>query len=150
MRRKESNQETMRTFKDWPLLDEMPDGWRLCGDVGSPLAGYVFIHNGKSVINGQQRALLRAQHPQQALPLPETLTAKPMPEQPPEQPAQQQPEQCTQRLAKTMNDLARKRAEASLLRDIRADLAVCEIEGWSKTEYINQLKASIDRIARGI
>jgi hypothetical protein len=93
MRRKKSNQETMRTFKDWPLLDEMPDGWRLCGDVGSPLAGYVFIHNGKSVINGQQRALLR---------------------------------------------------------DIRADLAVCEIEGWSKTEYINQLKASIDQIARGI
>lgn len=33
-----------------------------------------------------------------------------------------------------------------LLADIRMDLAICEVEGWSKTEFIDQLKELINSI----
>jgi hypothetical protein len=39
-------------------MDTLPDGWVIDRTAGSPLSGYVFITNGKSVLNGQQRALL--------------------------------------------------------------------------------------------
>ena len=43
----------------WDILDAMPDGWREDITAGSPVHGCVFITNGKSVLNGQKRALLR-------------------------------------------------------------------------------------------
>ena len=49
----------------WDLFDEMPDGWRIDKNAGSPLAGYEFITNGRSTLNGQERALLRVK-PRQA------------------------------------------------------------------------------------
>lgn len=46
--------------------------------------------------------------------------------------------------AKALNDLARHKAILRLLNDIRIDMEVCEIEGWNKLEYINQLKAVVN------
>nr|WP_288102207.1 LPD38 domain-containing protein [Halomonas sp.] len=47
-------------YRDWPLLDEMPDGWKRDPTAGSPLARYEFATNGRSVLSGQQeRALVR-------------------------------------------------------------------------------------------
>jgi acyl-CoA synthetase (AMP-forming)/AMP-acid ligase II len=46
-------------YNGWPLLDVIPSGWAIDNTCGSPLSGYVFITNRKSVLNGQQRALLR-------------------------------------------------------------------------------------------
>lgn len=34
---------------DWPILDEMPEGWRIDKTVGSPVHDCVFITDGKSV-----------------------------------------------------------------------------------------------------
>ena len=48
----------MKTYRDWPLLETLPNGWTIDGSAGSPLAGYAFVTNGKSVLNGQKRALL--------------------------------------------------------------------------------------------
>lgn len=48
--------------------------------------------------------------------------------------------------AKALNDLARHQMIYKLLADIRMDLAICEVEGWSKTEFINQLKQLINSI----
>ena len=48
--------------------------------------------------------------------------------------------------AKTANELARKKFEEKLLQDIRADLIICEIEGWDKAEYIKELKGLINSI----
>ena len=45
---------------------------------------------------------------------------------------------------KTVNELARKKFAMRLLADIRVDLMVCEIEGWDKMEYIEELKALIN------
>ena len=49
----------MMKYKDWPIVDVMPEGWVIDKTAGSPLSGHNFITNGKSVLNGQMRALLR-------------------------------------------------------------------------------------------
>lgn len=48
--------------------------------------------------------------------------------------------------AKALNDLARHQTIIRLLSDIRMDMEICEIEGWDRTEYINQIKQLIDSI----
>lgn len=47
---------------------------------------------------------------------------------------------------KRYNDLARESMICRLLQDIRVDLAICDIEGWNKLEYINRLKAEINSL----
>ena len=42
-------------------------------------------------------------------------------------------------MAQTLNRAAREEMKLRLLRDVRADLVVCELEGFDKSEYINQL-----------
>ena len=46
--------------------------------------------------------------------------------------------------APSLNRLAREQMKLKLMQDIRTDLIVCEIEGWSKMEYLNELKELID------
>lgn len=110
------------------MLNELPDGWKFDKTVGSPVHGYIFATNGKSVLNGQKRALVKAAKkelpPLKPVSLPQTKerTAEVVPAPP-----------------RLVNELARKKFELRLLADIRIDLAICEIEGWSKTEYIDEL-----------
>ena len=40
----------------------------------------------------------------------------------------------------TLQKLARHQMIIHLYRDILADMAVCNIEGWDKTEYIKELR----------
>ena len=49
----------MKRYKYWDLLEELPQGWAIDKTAGTPLNGYIFITNGKSVLNGQKRALLK-------------------------------------------------------------------------------------------
>lgn len=51
--------------------------------------------------------------------------------------------------ALALNCLAREQMKLRLLHDIRIDLAVCDIEGWDKLEYIRDLQEAIDVIAAG-
>lgn len=51
---------------------------------------------------------------------------------------------------KALNRLAREQIKLRLLADIRFDLAVCEIEGWDKLEYLNELKNMIDDLGGGV
>ena len=46
--------------------------------------------------------------------------------------------------APSLNRLAREQMKLKLMQDIRMDLIVCEIQGWSKMEYLNELKELID------
>ena len=119
---------------DWPILDEIPDGWRIDKTVGSPAPGCVFITDGKSVIHGQKRALLRQpKAPPQYVKYeaPETNEAPAVEEADP----------------KSVNLLARERMKLRLLADIRVDLEICAIEGWDKKAYIRELKQLIDSIS---
>ncbi len=49
----------------------------------------------------------------------------------------------------TFNQCARAKMIERLLVDIRADLMICEIEGWSKTDYLDQIKDVINSIGGG-
>ena len=49
----------MNKYRDWEILDELPQGWVIDKTAGSPAPNTVFITNGKSVLNGQKRALLK-------------------------------------------------------------------------------------------
>ena len=69
----------MKTYKYWKILDELPQGWIIDKTAGSPLHNCVFITNGKSVLRGQKRALLKVYEPkdeQQELKFPEAFKKK--------------------------------------------------------------------------
>lgn len=46
--------------------------------------------------------------------------------------------------APSLNRLAREQMKLKLLGDIRMDLIICEIEGWDKMEYINELNELVN------
>jgi hypothetical protein len=48
----------MEKYKDWDLLDELPEGWWIDKTCGSPLDGYDFCING-SILKGGKRALVQ-------------------------------------------------------------------------------------------
>jgi hypothetical protein len=132
--------ETIRKLS-WPVLDEMPDGWRIDKTAGSPMAGCVFITNGRSVIAGQKRALLKVRK-QQPIFLNDDVVPRFQINSPKKQPEKESPE-----TARTMNELARASFKKKLLEDILVDLMICEIQGWSKREYIKELRELINGIA---
>lgn len=53
---------------------------------------------------------------------------------------------ATPETRKALNRLAREQIKLRLLADIRFDLAVCEIEGWDKAEYLSEIKNMIDEL----
>lgn len=137
----------MRTYKDWQLFDEMPDGWKIDKTAGSPLHGYSFISDGRSIINGGKRALLRVVAPQR-----QVLLEEPRREAATAPEVTQQEKKAARVIeaypARTVNQLAREKFKRQLLNDILVDLTICEIEGWCKREYISELKALINSIGQ--
>lgn len=49
----------MEKYRDWNIFEELPQDWIIDKTAGSPAPNTVFITNGKSVLNGQKRALLK-------------------------------------------------------------------------------------------
>lgn len=47
---------------------------------------------------------------------------------------------------KALNRLAREKMKYRLLANISLDLVICELEGWDKTEYLNELKDMINEL----
>ena len=126
-------------YRGWKLLEEMPKGW-LFDETGSPLHGYVFVTDGKSVLNGQKRALLRVLNPQQPLSF---ASSQEPPKVTQNIKSAQSVQVIDQHYVRTVNELAREKFKNRLLNDILVDLTICEIEGWCKSEYIKQLKELI-------
>lgn len=50
---------------------------------------------------------------------------------------------------KALNRLAREQIKLRLLADIRMDLMVCELEGWDKVEYLDELLALVQELRKG-
>ena len=44
----------MIKYKHWDLIETLPSGWKIDKSAGSPLFGYVFATNGKSILNGDK------------------------------------------------------------------------------------------------
>jgi hypothetical protein len=138
----------MSTYNGWQLLEAMPDGWKFDKSAGSPLHGYEFVTNGKSVMNGQQRALLLVLPRQRQLPF--NTDTSPMnrilyhvaePESKPQQ-------VIDSGYVRTVNELARQQFKLRLLADIRVDLMICELEGWLKSEYISELRKLLNDLGK--
>ena len=55
----------------------------------------------------------------------------------------------TQEKVDAINRLAREHMKLKLLQDIRVDLMICEIEGYDKKQYINELRDMLDTMAAG-
>ena len=127
----------MGAYKGFELLEEMPNGWVLDKTAGSPLFDYAFVSNQRSILNGGKRALLRVVKPQMQICYEEQKQT--IIEQ-----TEKQPEQVIDcGYVKTVNELARAKFKKQILNDILCDLMICEIEGWCKLEYINELKELI-------
>lgn len=122
----------------WEIFDHIPNGWVVDKKTGSPLFGHVFITNGKSILNGGKRALLKYKSVQRKLDQKFDFNFQER-----QKPAIEIPNPQTPR---TVNLLARARMELRLLNDIRIDLQICELEGWDKTEYIKHLQTSIKQL----
>lgn len=132
----------MDYYKDWPLLESLPEGWKFSKAAGSPLTGYAFATSA-SPLKGGKTALVK-------------VTAKPV--KPPEVGAALPDAQDIAKRglkkqfsydasqAKTVNELARQKFKQRLLQDILVDLMICEIESWDKREYIRELQSLIGSI----
>lgn len=48
--------------------------------------------------------------------------------------------------SRVLNRVCRESMKERLLRDILVDLAVCELEGWDKMEYINEISALLESL----
>lgn len=56
---KETNEKKeINKYRDWELYDVLPAGWKIDKNCGSPLTGYVFCTDCKSILRGGKRALL--------------------------------------------------------------------------------------------
>lgn len=130
------------TFRGWEVYEVLPFGWKIDNSCGSPLHGFDFCTDGKSVLNGGKRALVRSIRkgtPRIQFVEPDPIISKKETVVVENNPDYKFP-------AKTVNTLARKKFQEHLLKEIIFDLMVCEIEGWDKKEYINELKKLINSI----
>ena len=127
----------MEKYRDWNILESLPDGWVIDNTVGSPAPNTVFITNGKSVLNGQKRALLKVCAKRDVF-IPKNVIKQVV--------AKSETTEDIPFPAKTVNTLARKKFQEQLLKEIQFDLMVCEIEGWDKTEYIKELQNLLNGI----
>lgn len=50
---------------------------------------------------------------------------------------------------RAFNRLAREKMKLRLLADIRMDLMVCELEGWDKLEYLDELLVLVQELRKG-
>jgi len=131
-------------YRVWPVLDRIPEGWREDKHAGSPLHGYVFVTNGKSILSGEQiRALAPVSRDRIGFAQP--VYAAPVQHIEPEKPKQQ----IDAEYRRVLNDLARKKVQEQLLRDIQFDMIVCKLEGWDHMEYLCELKRLIMRLSNG-
>lgn len=110
---------------------------RCAKTADSPLYGYEFCTNGKSVFSGQERALVKIKDVESfknpTIRKKRTVVAK-----------NETTDIDYTFPAKTVNDLARKKFQQQLLKDIMCDIMICDIEGWDKLEYLNELKKLIN------
>jgi hypothetical protein len=134
-------EELKSKYRDWDILDEIPNGWSIDNTAGSPAPNTVFITNGKSVLSGQQkRALLRVKAKRDIniskneIVKNDIIVKKIDNNEPYIFPS------------KTVSDLARLKFKEQILKEIMFDFMVCEIENWDKKEYIKELQKMLNQI----
>lgn len=137
MKEVNNNEIEPTKYRDWDILDELPQGWVIDKTAGAPLVRTVFITNGHSLLSGlQKRALLRVEVAPTLYKEHNINIVTPFINS---KNTEKESESYVFP-AKPINDLARLKFKEKMLIEIKFDLAVCELEGWDKKEYINELK----------
>ena len=141
----EQQNNNIAKYKEWELYNILPLGWKIDLTCGSPLFGYDFCTDGKSILNGGKRALVKSIRngieEAKFIDKKEENSDKIK-----EEPIKEEQKKQFVFPSKTVNNLARKKFQEQLLKEIKFDLIVCEIEGWDKNEYIKELKKLINSI----
>ena len=128
-------------------FDQMPPGWRVDRSWGSPERGWLPICNGKSLLNGGKKGLLRLNTPC----TPDVKLATVLPRQVTQKAAKAAPSSSEkQAIAQATNRLAREKFKLKLMQEITFDLMVCKIEGWDSRQYVAELKHLIDETYRKV
>lgn len=125
-------------YKDWEIVENMPNGYKL-SNAGSPLSGHVFIIDKSPLLGGKQK-LLKVKKKRSS------ENKEEIEKQVFKKENREESNEVFVFPAKTVNTLARLKFKKQLLKEILCDLMICEIEGWDKKEYINELKKLINNI----
>lgn len=135
----------MSKYMNWELYDKPPEGFSIDKHTGSPLTGYDFYTNGKSVLNGGVRILVKAMnvHVNDI-----TDNHHPVKKSIPNSKEPKQDPMINRNVRQRVNVFARERFKVKLLQEIEFDLMVCQLEGWSMESYVNELKQLIDDVYR--
>ena len=135
----------MSKYMNWELYDKPPEGFSIDKHTGSPLTGYDFYTNGKSVLNGGVRILVKSLNvhvndiADNHYPVKRNTPNNKEPKQDP---------MINRNVRQRVNVFARERFKVKLLQEIEFDLMVCHLEGWSMGSYVNELKQLIDDVYR--
>lgn len=135
----------MSKYMNWELYDKPPEGFSIDKHTGSPLTGYDFYTNGKSVLNGGVRILVKSLNvhvnniADNHYPVKRNTPNNKEPKQDP---------MINRNVRQRVNVFARERFKVKLLQEIEFDLMVCQLEGWSMGSYVNELKQLIDDVYR--
>lgn len=127
----------------WVLYDEPPEGFSIDKHTGSPLTGYDFYTNGKSILNGGVRVLVKSPGvpvDSMAVNYPSAREFVPKGKELKEDPM------ISREVRQRVNAFARENFKVKLLQEIEFDLMVCKLEGWSMESYVCELKRLIDDI----
>lgn len=137
------NKEAISKHANLVLYNEVPEGFKIDKHTGSPLSGYDFYTDGKGILNGGKRILVKAH----VSPINNIMPDPPLQYVSKKKGLKQDPmkDPVTR---KKVNVLARNRFKIKLLEEIKLDLMVCELEGWDAKNYINELKSLIDDLYR--
>ena len=133
----------LKEIRQMQKFDEMPEGWKLDTTWGSPEHGWTPICNGKSILNGGLKGLLRLNKQAIQEPVSASTVSISIPEVKRELTKEEAKE-----VALAMNKLAREKFKEKLMQEILFDLSVCKIEGWPIKQYVNDLKNLIDDVFR--
>lgn len=133
----------MSKYMNWGLYDKPPEGFSIDKHTGSPLSGYDFYTNGRSILNGGIRILVKASGvpvDSMAVNHPPARESVPKGKEPKEDPI------TSWEVRQRVNAFARESFKVKLLQEIEFDLMVCKLEGWSMESYVCELKRLIDDI----
>lgn len=135
----------MSKYMNWELYDKPPEGFSIDKHTGSPLTGYDFYTNGKSVLNGGVRILVKSLNVHVNNIADNHYHVK---RNTPNNKEPKQDPMINRNVRQRVNVFARERFKVKLLQEIEFDLMVCQLEGWSMGSYVNELKQLIDDVYR--
>lgn len=145
---KQKGKRRVNLLKIQPMqkFNEMPRGWKLDTTWGSPEHGWTPICNGKSMLNGGEKGLLRYVKK-------EVIQNIPVLKNPIVSIVEHERNDTkveSKDVSYVLQKLARAKFKQALLQEILFDLTVCQIERWPIRPYINELKHIVDSVYKRI